>query len=137
MPFDGRRKAAFMCAPVRKPLTCSLLCLIRPMKIFFSSYLLLSVKMQSSTRFESGCGWPGFFKPVKEQSVIYESDYAYGMSGKEVMCGRCKSHLGHVFDGGPPPTGLRYCINAVVPDFKRAQEARKIYHQNKEYLQNK
>src|SRR3569833_2521944 len=77
----------------------------------------------SDTKFESGGGWPSFYQPISKGSVIYAPDNAYGMKRTEVMCGRCKSHLGHVFDDGPPPTGLRYCINGVVLDFKKAKEA--------------
>ncbi|HRI19648.1 MAG TPA: peptide-methionine (R)-S-oxide reductase MsrB [Panacibacter sp.] len=84
---------------------------------------------KSDTKFESGCGWPSFYEPISKGSVIYEKDNTYGMSRTEVMCGRCKSHLGHVFDDGPPPTGLRYCINGVVLDFKKAQEAEKLYNE--------
>ncbi|MEP6844433.1 MAG: peptide-methionine (R)-S-oxide reductase MsrB [Panacibacter sp.] len=83
---------------------------------------------KSDTKFESGCGWPSFYEPISKGSIIYTPDNTYGMSRTEVMCGRCKSHLGHVFDDGPPPTGLRYCINGVVLDFKKAQEAEKIYN---------
>jgi len=86
----------------------------------------------SDTKFESGCGWPSFYEPVTKGSVIYAPDNAYGMKRTEVMCGRCKAHLGHVFDDGPPPTGLRYCINGVVLDFKKAQEAEQAYEQNKD-----
>jgi peptide-methionine (R)-S-oxide reductase len=86
----------------------------------------------SDTKFESGCGWPSFYQPVSKGSIIYAPDNAYGMKRTEVMCGRCKSHLGHVFDDGPPPTGLRYCINGVVLDFKKAQEAEKKYEGKKE-----
>ena len=85
---------------------------------------------KSDTKFESGCGWPSFYEPVSETSVIYEIDRAYGMLRKEVMCGRCKSHLGHVFEDGPPPTGLRYCINGVVLDFEKAKEAEKRYNKD-------
>jgi peptide-methionine (R)-S-oxide reductase len=82
----------------------------------------------SDTKFESGCGWPSFYQPISKTSVIYSPDNTNGMSRTEVMCGRCKSHLGHVFDDGPPPTGLRYCINGVVLDFKKAQEAERKYN---------
>jgi peptide-methionine (R)-S-oxide reductase len=81
----------------------------------------------SDAKFESGCGWPSFYQPISKSSVIYEPDNTHGMQRTEVMCGRCKSHLGHVFEDGPPPTGLRYCINGVVLDFKKAQEAEKTF----------
>lgn len=81
----------------------------------------------SDTKFESGCGWPSFYQPISKSSIIYQPDNTHGMSRTEVMCGRCKSHLGHVFDDGPPPTGLRYCINGVVLDFKKAKEAEDKY----------
>lgn len=84
---------------------------------------------KSDTKFESGCGWPSFYEPISKSSVIYAPDHTYGMNRTEVMCGRCKSHLGHVFNDGPPPTGLRYCINGVVLDFKKAQEAEKKYNE--------
>jgi len=84
---------------------------------------------KSDTKFESGCGWPSFYEPISKQSIIYEVDNSFGMERKEVMCGRCKSHLGHVFDDGPPPTGLRYCINGVVLDFEKAKNAEKKYKQ--------
>jgi len=77
----------------------------------------------SDAKFESSCGWPSFYQPVTKGSIIYTPDHTMGMERTEVQCGRCKSHLGHVFDDGPPPTGLRYCINGVVLDFKKAKEA--------------
>ena len=80
---------------------------------------------KSDTKFESGCGWPSFYEPISKSSIIYTPDNSHGMVRTEVQCGRCKSHLGHVFEDGPPPTGLRYCINGVVLDFKKAQEAEK------------
>ncbi|MBY0349271.1 MAG: peptide-methionine (R)-S-oxide reductase MsrB [Hydrotalea flava] len=85
---------------------------------------------KSDTKFDSGCGWPSFYEPISKNSVIYLPDNSYGMKRTEVECGRCKSHLGHVFEDGPPPTGLRYCINGVVLDFKKAQEAEKKYNEN-------
>lgn len=87
---------------------------------------------KSDTKFESGCGWPSFYEPISKSSIIYEKDNTHGMSRTEVMCGRCKSHLGHVFEDGPPPTGLRYCINGVVLDFEKAAAAEKKYNEKKE-----
>ena len=82
---------------------------------------------KSDTKFESGCGWPSFYEPISKGSIIYTPDNTHGMQRTEVQCGRCKSHLGHVFNDGPPPTGLRYCINGVVLDFEKAKEAEKKY----------
>jgi len=79
----------------------------------------------SNGKFESNCGWPSFFEPISKGSIIYAPDNTYGMKRTEVMCGRCKAHLGHVFEDGPPPTGLRYCINSVILDFEKANEAAK------------
>jgi len=86
---------------------------------------------KSDTKFESGCGWPSFYEPITKNSVIYAEDHSYGMDRTEAMCGRCKSHLGHVFHDGPPPTGLRYCINGVVLDFEKAKDAEKKYNAEK------
>ncbi len=86
---------------------------------------------KSDTKFESGCGWPSFYEPISKSSIIYLPDNTLGMSRTEVECGRCKSHLGHVFEDGPPPTGLRYCINGVVLDFEKAKEAEKKYDEGK------
>jgi peptide-methionine (R)-S-oxide reductase len=87
---------------------------------------------RSDTKFESGCGWPSFYEPISKSSIIYTPDNTLGMVRTEVQCGKCKAHLGHVFEDGPPPTGLRYCINGVILDFEKAKETEKKYDQKKQ-----
>jgi len=72
-----------------------------------------TVLFDASEKFESGTGWPSFTQPIKENAIAYHADRSYGMVRVEVVCNVCDSHLGHVFPDGPPPSGLRYCINAV------------------------
>lgn len=75
----------------------------------------------SETKYNSGTGWPSFYEPVSTNAVRTETDTSHGMIRTEVVCGTCGSHLGHLFDDGPMPTGQRYCINSISLDLEEAE----------------
>ena len=72
----------------------------------------------SSAKYDSGCGWPSFYDQISPEAIIKKIDNSYGMNRTEILCAKCDSHLGHIFDDGPNPTGQRYCVNSLSINYK-------------------
>lgn len=85
-----------------------------------TAFVAICRSFSADAKFNSGTGWPSFFQPVAQENVIMHKDHSHGMTRTEILCTRCDSHLGHVFEDGPKPTGLRFCLNSASLVFRES-----------------